>query len=115
MPQRLALRLVGGDHGVFDETGGKALFQEVVDHALGAFGRIRGRDVDQRVPRMDGVHRVANAGNMFRREFDAEARHQLEAGQRRPAKAGGLFEESERMLHTADTGEGYLMSKRFRE
>ena len=115
VPDRLLLRFRAGDGCILDQAGLIALLEQRRHHPLGRLGRIRGGDIDQHIPGMRRLQRISHAGDMARREFDAEARHQLETGQRRAAQARGILEQGQRIVDRLQTGEGDLMAERLRK
>lgn len=64
---------------------------------------------------MGSLKRIAHARNMSGGEFDANARHQLEAGQCRAAEARGILEQGQRIIDRLQARKGDLMAERLRE
>ena len=92
-PERLGLFQAVGDRGVSHQTALDALVEDLLHGVAQAGARLRGQ-LDQHVPGMRVVQRVAAAGRILQHRLDAVPQHQLE---RRDIAAGAFARDAEQL------------------
>jgi hypothetical protein len=92
--------------GVLDQAGLQRAGQQPLHGRLGRAGLARG-GLDQHVPGMHGLQRLAQAGDVLEGEGHAQAAHQLEGLDRAAGLVLGLGQQGDGVVRRGDGGDGH--------